>query len=281
MTDEQNTNPVPEVAVNPLLLKLKRRIPGESFRLPSRGLFYTNSELDPEVEDGEVIIYPMTTVDELKMRSVDMLFQGTAITEVIARCVPQILKPEKLIAADIDYVLTCMRKVSYGPMLPIKHKCTKCDAPEKEFNLSVEHFIRTSKEITQDQYDKMSVIVDEVYNVRLRPCNFEELIKILQRSNDNFDTAEKMSEYMDNSLSAVIKSVDGVKDRGNIMEWLGALPCEIKDELSDAVENLNQWGVEFSFVIECETCKAKEDIKSSLNPIGFFMLPSSRKTKAK
>jgi hypothetical protein len=87
-----------EARPNPLLEKLKKKIPGETFRLPSRGLFYTNGELDPEVENGEIVIYPMTTVDELALRSPDMLFQGTAITQVIRRTVPQILKPERLIA---------------------------------------------------------------------------------------------------------------------------------------------------------------------------------------
>jgi hypothetical protein len=252
-------------------------MPGETFRLPSRGLFYKDSELDPEVEDGEIVIYPMTTVDELMMRSPDMLFQGTAITEVISRCVPQILKPGRLVASDVDYVLTCLRKVSYGPLLPIFHKCEACDAPGKDFNLSIDHFIRTSKEITQDQFDSMNVIIDD-YNVKLKPCVFEEMVKILQRSGEDFDTAEKISEWIDSSLLAIIRSVDGVKDREQILEWLQKLPRGLKEELSESVENINQWGVEFSYEIACEACGQKANVKSTLNPTGFFTLPSSPKT---
>ena len=263
--------------VNPLLEKLKKKIPGESFRLPSRGLFYTNGELDPEVEEGEVVIYPMTTVDELVMRSPDMLFQGTAITQVIGRCVPQVLKPERLIASDVDFILTALRRVSYGPLLPIAHKCPKCEAPEKEFNLSIDHFIRSSKEITREQYDAMSVVVDD-YTVRLKPCVFEEMIKILQRSNDDMSSAEKISEWIDASLLAIIRSVDGIKDRELISEWLHKLPRQMKDDLSAEVENINQWGVEFSYEVPCETCGFKNNIKSSLNPTSFFTLPSSPKT---
>ena len=281
MTDETMTPPpiVPEVheRINPLIEKLKKKMPGETFRLPSRGLFYKDSELDPEVENGEIVVYPMTTVDELTMRSSDMLFQGTAITEVIGRCVPQILKPNRLIASDVDYVLTCLRKVSYGPLMPIQHKCQKCDAPIQEFNLSIEHFIRGSKEITQEQYDAMSVVIDD-YNVRLKPCVFEEMIKILQRSGDECDTAAKISDWIDSSLAAIIRSVDGVKDRELILEWLQKLPRDIKEDLSNSVENINKWGVEFDYDVTCEKCGGKDNVKTTMNPTGFFMLPSSRKT---
>ena len=275
------TEPTPTVEVvervNPLIEKLKKRIPGETFRLPSRGLFYKESELDPEVEDGEIVIYPMTTVDELTMRSTDMLFQGTAITEVIGRCVPQILKPGRLIATDVDYVLTCLRKVSYGPLMPIQHKCTQCEAPMKEFNLVIDHFIRNSKEITQDQFDAMSVTIAD-YSVKLKPCVFEEMIKILQRSGDEFDTAAKISEWIDSSLLAIIRSVDGIKDRDLILEWLQKLPRDLKEDLSNSVERVNQWGVEFDYDVTCEACGAKDNVKTTLNPTGFFMLPSSPKT---
>lgn len=280
MTDqsekEQAGPKVEAERINPLLEKLKKKIPGETFRLPSRGMFYRDSELDPEVENGEIVIYPMTTIDELKMRSPDMLFQGTAITEVIASCVPQILKPERLIASDVDYVLTALRKVSYGPLLPIKHKCSFCEAPEKEYNLSIDHFIQSTKEITREQYDAMNILVDD-YEVKLKPCVFEEMIKILQRSNDEFDSAEKVSMWFDESLSSIIRSVDGVKDKELIMEWLQKLPRGIKEELSDKVEIINQWGLEFEYEIECDNCNKKANIKSTLNPTGFFTLPSSRK----
>ncbi len=276
MTEPTDIVVVPE-RVNPLIEKLKKKIPGETFRLPSRGLFYKDSELDTEVEDGEIVIYPMTTVDELTMRSSDMLFQGTAITEVIGRCVPQILKPGRLIASDVDYVLTCLRKVSYGPLMPINHKCSHCEAPPKDFNLSIDHFIRSSKEITQDQFDAMSVNIAD-YNVKLKPCVFEEMIKILQRSGDEFDTAAKISDWIDSSLLAIIRSVDGIKDRDLILEWLQKLPRDLKEDLSSSVENINKWGVEFDYDVTCESCGGKDNVKATMNPTGFFMLPSSPKT---
>lgn len=267
-----------QVKVNPLLQKLKKKIPGETFRLPSRGLFYKNAELDPEVEDGEVVVYPMTTIDELMMRSSDMLFQGTAITEVIGRCVPQILKPGRLIASDIDFLLTALRKVSYGPTLPIPHKCGFCEAPEKDYGLPIAYFIQKTKEITSEQFEAMNITVDD-YKVKLRPCVFEEMIAILQRqSGEEFDTMEKVSDWIDASLAAIIRSVDGITDSAQITEWLKHLPRALKEELSNNVELINQWGLEFSYEIACDECGKKAEIKSTLNPTGFFTLPSSPRT---
>ena len=80
---------------NPLLSKV--RMPGETYRLPSNDLFYHNDELDPSVRDGEVHVYPMTAVDEIIMKSPDMLFSGKAVEEVFLRCVPQIKKPMELL----------------------------------------------------------------------------------------------------------------------------------------------------------------------------------------
>lgn len=273
-----NEDVIEQEEINQLLAKLEKRVPGESFRLPSRGKFYKKGELDAEVEDGNIVIYPMNSLDELKMRSQDMLLNGTAITEVIANCVPQVLKPGKLLASDVDYVLTCLRKVSYGPLLPIKHKCIHCAAAEKEYNLSIDHFIANAKEVTDTQIERTTILVDNTFSVKLNPCTFDEYIKILQRSEMEFESVEQLNDFVNNSLLAVIISVDKITDKKKIAAWLAKIPPYMKEELAAKIEVLNQWGVEFSFEINCEECGGVGNLKSTLNPTGFFMLPSSQKT---
>lgn len=125
MTDSDNVK-----RVNPLLERFNK-MPPETFRLPSGGGFYKNGELDEEVVDGEVIIYPMTTQDEITMKSPDMLFQGTAIEKVFNRCMPQIKKPMDLLSNDVDFLMICLRIVTYGSSIEIKYECPKCNENNK------------------------------------------------------------------------------------------------------------------------------------------------------
>jgi len=115
------TTPVKKV--NPLLRVNK--MPGETFRLPSRGIFYKNGELDASVANGEVVVKPMTLLDELYLKTPDMLFQGTAVEEVFKRCIPEILKPQQLFMNDVDYLVLCLRKVTFGDNFEIDYICPK------------------------------------------------------------------------------------------------------------------------------------------------------------
>ena len=71
-------------AQNPLLQKLK--LPGRTFQLPSRGALYNNGELSSK--EGEVHVHPMSALTEISLKNPDLLFNGRALEEVCAECVP-------------------------------------------------------------------------------------------------------------------------------------------------------------------------------------------------
>jgi hypothetical protein len=95
--------------LNPLLHKI--RIPGETIRLPSRGIFYTPGVLIDDVINGEIHVYPMTTIDELILKSPDKIMSGDAIAEIFSRCVPQVLNTKRLLAKDVDFILITLKKI--------------------------------------------------------------------------------------------------------------------------------------------------------------------------
>src|SRR5271170_226889 len=112
---------------NPLLERI--RMPGETFRLPSGALFYPTESgiLDSTVTDGEVHIHPMTALDEIALKTPDLLFSGLAVIQVFGRCIPQIKDAKRLLAKDVDFLLVALRKVSYGPEMELSytHDCEK------------------------------------------------------------------------------------------------------------------------------------------------------------
>ena len=75
---------------NPLKQYFRR--PAIYLRLPSEGKFYSQGAIDLP-ENKEIPIYPMTAIDEITTKTPDMLFNGTAVIEIIKSCVPNIKNP--------------------------------------------------------------------------------------------------------------------------------------------------------------------------------------------
>jgi hypothetical protein len=269
-----------EQTKNPLLEKLNKVIQGETFRLPSKGLFYKNNELDETVVNGEILIYPVTTIEEIMLRTYDMLYQGTAIEKVFSRCIPQIKAPLQLLAKDVDYVLTCLRKVSYGNEIPIPFKCTDCGdkAVEHIYNVPIHNFLKNLKEIDPEDLGKYKITLSSGHAVNLRPSKFLELLKI-SNYDDNTQSITEAENILVDTLSSIILDVDGITDEALIKALLRMLPTAISKELQDKVIEVNDWGPVFTFKINCIDCGKPKDLSTIVNPVYFFMLPSSLQTK--
>lgn len=277
-------------STNPLLER-KNRLPGTSIRLPSCGIFYTNNELDPECTDGQIQLFPMTVTDEIIMRSVDMLFQGTAIESVIKRCAPQVKQPLDLLVGDIDYILTNLRKISYGTHIPMiitcdclaadKEKAEKAlQAGECEYLIPVDHFIRNSVELNVKDYIKnFTVTLPTGEHIKLNPLRFKDFIT-LQRLDDPEALKEykNVEEYVATNFASFTSDVDGVTNKEFIKEWYKSLPRLHSELIKQKLNGVDHWGIEFEYTITCRHCSKKKELKTQLNPTYFFTLPSSPET---
>lgn len=278
---------------NPLLKKTSI-IPGDTVRLPSRGAFYINGELDPEVINGEIMIKPMTVTDEIIMRSPDMLFQGTAIEHVIRRCAPQVLKPLSLLVKDVDFILTHLRKISYGPTMNIKWGCRDeetetCinaykDKERKpdEYVIPIDSFIRKSKEMSNEDLGNFTVPLQNGLRVKLRPMAFDDFLKMQQR-NINDLSIDDIKEMTIEAYASIILQIDDVTDSSMIKEWIREADRPLVDEIDAAMEKISSssWGVDFDYKIKCKKCGKEKELVTQLNPMYFFMQPSNRETKKK
>ena len=277
-----------ETQKNPLIAKMQRVVQGTTIRLPSKGLFYDNGELREDVIDGQVVVYPMATLDEIIIRSPDMLLQGTAVEQVLGRCVPQILKPSAILSKDVDYLLVMLRKISYGDKTTIPFTCPICDekAQEKgekaeshDYPLSMSYFVNNSKEIEAEAIQSnYTLTLENSMVIHLRPSTFAEMVKMFGIE-DTKMTAEEIEDVVLSSILSVIKDVDGIKDREIVKEWLHAIPVSVKNEIIGQISNANNFGPTFSYVITCVDCKKEHDINYILNPVSFFTLPSKPKTE--
>lgn len=262
--------PPPSKPVNPLLSRIQ--MPGETFALPSGGVFYTHGELDDSVVNAEVRVHPMTAIDEITIKTPDMLFSGDAVRDIFSRCIPQIKNVDKLLAKDVDFLLICLRKVSYGDDMQLEHQHVCENAKMHLYDVDVGEFIRKTKKIDPTSVSRTFTIKmpnDQV--VRLQPISFKQFISVMQISgNEDIQDPTKLRDIMVDSLASVIVSVDEVGDKQMIREWLAQVKPQYLRLINDHIDKTLEWGPEFTTTIKCKDCGEEVEIMAPLNPLAFF-----------
>lgn len=255
---------------NPLLERA--RLPGEVHRLPSRGLFYHDGELDPSVKDGELQVFPMTTHDEIVMRSPDLLFNGTAVTETIKRCVPQVLRPEKMLAKDIDFLMVVLRKTSYGSDFEIGYKHLCENAKEHSYMLSIDNIIKATKSVDPTTLGSaFNITLPNEQVVRIEPLRYEATTRLMQMTQKELSVDERTALSISIMLD-LIASVDNITDKKMISEWLETIPVGWSAAINKAMDEAQtNWGPDFSVKLTCKDCGELVEITAPLNPLTFFI----------
>ena len=262
--------------VNPLLQVLKARIPGETFRLPSSGLFYHNGELDEGVTNGELHVFPLTALDEIILKTPDKLLSGKAIIEVFSRCIPQIKKPMELLSKDVDYLLMCLRLISYGETLGITYKHSCENATERSYDVELRPLIAKSKPVDPTAIGtKYTIKMPSEQVVELRPSLYGGILSLYL---SNFE-ASRLSEdeqyrYSQNQLLTIVSdtvvSVDGITNRDQIREWITQIPAGWMTQLGEVMHEMSDWGPSSEWTTICKDCGEEITIEIPLNPVAFF-----------
>lgn len=267
------------MSINPLLNRVK--FPGETFQIPSKGIFYTHDELAPEVKNGEVHVFPMTTIDELQMKSPDLLFSGKAISDVFARCIPQVTNASQMFAKDIDFLIICLRKVSYGDTIELtyNHECQKDEegkniSKNQKYTANITDLLKNSTPLDATKDFKFTLPNEQV--VTMNPIRFGDFVLLSQKSAETKDKNLDIISIKDSIFdvtSSLIQNVDGIEDREFIREWLNAIKATWMSSIRKAIDETADWGPSYEFETECKECNKNIKIRIPLNPIYFFTAP--------
>lgn len=253
---------------NPLLQRAQ--IPGQTFALPSGGIFYEQGELDDSVDKGEVVVCPMVTLDELVMKTPDKILNGTAITEVFGRCIPQIKKPDMLLAKDVDFLLICLRKVTYGDQYQIEHMHDCENATKHSYLVPLDPLISEAKKLNTDKArDDYTLTLPNQQVVKLSPPKYTQMLKFYQSLNDQVSEEVAYHRIIDATVS-IVDSVDDVKDKKFIREWAAKIPAGYTKRIGERVMELGEWGPMLTSKITCRDCGKEVSVNISLNPMHFF-----------
>jgi hypothetical protein len=152
--------------VNPLQQYFRR--PSIYLRLPSGGIGYKEGSINLP-DNGEVPIYPMTTIDEITSKTPDALFNGTAIVDIIKSCVPNILDPWAIPVVDVDPILIAIRAASNGDKMEIETSCPECKE-EAKYDVNLTGLLSSFK---PSDYDSL-LTIDEL-GIKFKPLLYSEI----------------------------------------------------------------------------------------------------------
>lgn len=106
------------------------RQPAIYLTLPSKGRWWAPGSLTLD-DTGEIAVYPMSTKDEILLRTPDALLNGQGIIDVVQSCCPNIKDAWKMPSVDVDAVLIAIRIASYGNNMDFDSECPHCKSLNK------------------------------------------------------------------------------------------------------------------------------------------------------
>jgi len=201
----ENT-PQRPASTNPLARHFRQ--PAIYFRLPSQGAYWPANTLTLPAH-GEIGIMPMTTRDEITLKTPDALLNGQGVVSVIESCCPDIQDAWQMPSIDVDATLIAIRIASYGHQMDFDTTCPHCGS-------SNEHAIDLTQVLSNIQAPDYNIPLEvSGLKITLRPqpytsanktnmIAFEEQ-QLLRTLGEIEDDPESAKARFDQHLSKVIE----------------------------------------------------------------------------
>jgi hypothetical protein len=258
-------------------------------KLPSKGEFWPPDAIDMPIT-GEIPVYPMTSRDEITLRTPDALMNGTSVIEVIHSCCPSIKNAWKMPSVDIDAVLIAIRIASYGTNMDVDTKCPECKV-ENNNQLDLSGILAGI--VVPDYTTKIEI--DDL-KIKLKPqeflgvnrqnlINFEEQ-KIMNSLANLEDEPEKKSAIISASMNKLvdlgidivsesteyIELSDGtqVTDHDFISEFYKNANGSVMRRIQDVLGELNRSAAIKNQKVQCSDCSTEYQVPLNFDYANFF-----------
>jgi hypothetical protein len=203
---------------NPLKAYFRR--PAIYFKLPSGSKYYADGVVDTP-PNGELPVYPMTSIDELTIRTPDALFNGAAVVDVIKSCIPAIKDPWKLNDIDLEAIIIAIRAASVDGKIEIASTCPSC------------------KEDATYDIDLMRLLVTKRDVDYTTPLNLDELVFQFRPLTFAQSNANAMKQF---EVQRMLAQVDGAPegdDKQQLMkECVSQLNSMLLDVIAETIESI-------------------------------------------
>lgn len=265
------------------------RQPAIYTKLPSNGRWWTENSIELPA-NGEIPVYPMTTKDEIVLRTPDALLNGQGVVDVIQSCCPTIKNAWDMPGIDVDTVLIAIRIATYGNKMEFESKCPHCGEDNKH---DVELGAVMSS-IACPNYNDMIPYRD--LKIKLKPqryfginqgnqISFEEQ-KIVNALNAiDIDPNEKgrqltesMQRLVDLGLSAVANSTDYIEladgtritNIEHINEFFNNAESSVVRDIQNKLEQFAEQTKVKPLNLQCNECTKPYTIELTFDYANFF-----------
>ena len=281
-----STNPA---QTNPLTKFFRQ--PAIYFMPPSGGKWWPEGSLI-EPETGELPVYPMTSKDEIILRTPDALMNGQGIVDVIKSCVPHIIDPWKMPAVDVDATLIAMRIASYGHNMDFESKCPHC-GESHTYGMDLRNMLEQVKCPDYDSDYKFETLTvkfhpQQYFGIsRANKINFEvqKLNQALEtmESNDatsqvvtdqmnrlidlNYEILAECTEYIYESTAPEQK----VADKAFILEFYKNADAKIVGVIQDKFAEIAATGRIPAQKVNCGSCSGAIEMDIIFDYSNFFV----------
>ena len=166
---------------------------------PSQGQWWPMGSMNIP-ETGEFAVYPMTSKDEVILRTPDALINGQGMVDVIESCVPDIKDAWKIPATDVDTILIAIRIASFGHNMDFEATCQQCNE-EHTYSLDLRSMLGSVKCPNFNQTHE-----DHGLIIKFRPQAYYGLNKA---NKVNFEV-QKLAESLGNLEDSDVRTTEAI-----------------------------------------------------------------------
>ena len=266
------------------------RQPAIYLKLPSDGEFWPKDAIDMPVT-GELPIYPLTTRDEVILKTPDALMNGSGVVDVIQSCCPSIKNAWAMPSVDVDSVLIAIRIASYGHSMDFTTNCPHCSA-ENSYDKDLRDCLAA---ITMPNYHDPVYVHDLEIMIKpqafftsnkMNQINFEEqkMLKAVEdvgldpdvRNREIYNSMQRLIEIGLDNLTAstefIASVVDGeeVRDPKFIREFYANADSNTVKLIQEKIGELSAKAGIPPFTVGCPECNNTYDVPVEFNYANFF-----------
>ena len=276
---------------NPLVKHFRQ--PTLYLKLPSNGAHWPEGSIDLPL-NNELAVLPMSTKDEITLKTPDALLNGQGVVNVIESCCPNIKNAWLMPSIDVDSAIIAIRIASYGNQMDFGATCPHCsETSDYAIDLGVVLGNITSPVYTQ------KVPVDDL-KIKLKPqayfnvnksnmIAFEEqqIMKTLGQIADNPEEAKKvfdqqLSKIIDLNISLLTGSTDYIElpdgtivsDETYINEFYTNCDAKVIKIVRNKLEELSKQGGIKPVEVKCSSCEKDFNVSIEFDFASFFAVGS-------